>query len=367
MALDQYTLIVVADERSPVRRFQVPRVLVKRAAGGAAAAVALFLLAGVDYVRVRLDNRELEALRTETAEQRQQIAAFQETLSSVETNLTRVRDFERKVRIIANLPGSVAAGGEDVADLVPGPDADEAAGGDGVALPPAGVPMEPIATDRLSADDADSLSRGEDFDADAGEPLDGQGGDEEALPEPHAMAPELRRLTSPLALEVVGMRERAAVLGRVAEERALSMDELLAGLESKSVKLASSPSIWPTRGWLTSRFGPRISPFTGRRQFHGGLDVAAKEGTPVVAPARGRVVFVGLKGPLGKTVKIDHGYGVRTLYGHNSDIVVKAGQQVERGQVIARVGSTGRSTGPHLHYTVEVGGKARNPLDYIFD
>jgi murein DD-endopeptidase MepM/ murein hydrolase activator NlpD len=118
---------------------------------------------------------------------------------------------------------------------------------------------------------------------------------------------------------------------------------------------------------MTSRFGNRISPFTGARQFHSGIDIAGRRGTDVVAPARGRVVAAGNRGPLGRSVTLDHGYGVRTVYGHNDELHVKRGQEVERGQVIASLGSTGRSTGPHLHYTVEVKGKAVNPLDYIFD
>ena len=127
------------------------------------------------------------------------------------------------------------------------------------------------------------------------------------------------------------------------------------------------PSIWPAKGWLTSRFGPRVSPFTGKRQLHAGIDIAAASGTSIYAPARGRVTFVGRKGPLGKTVVLDHGFGVKTVYGHTKEIHVSSGETVERGQEIAAIGSTGRSTGPHLHYVVEVNGKARDPLDYIFD
>ena len=101
--------------------------------------------------------------------------------------------------------------------------------------------------------------------------------------------------------------------------------------------------------------------------MHAGLDIAAAGGTAIVAPARGRATFVGTKGPLGRTLMIDHGFGVKTMYGHTSAIFVKAGQTVERGQKIAAVGNSGRSTGPHLHYVVEVNGAPRNPLDYIFD
>ena len=138
-------------------------------------------------------------------------------------------------------------------------------------------------------------------------------------------------------------------------------------LEDKHSRLTSMPSIWPTRGWLTSRFGPRISPFTGRRQHHAGIDIASATGADIVAPAAGRVVFVGRKGPLGNTVVVEHGFGVRTLFGHAEKIHVKIGQELKRGELLASVGSTGRSTGPHVHYVVEVNGKARNPLDYIFD
>jgi len=127
------------------------------------------------------------------------------------------------------------------------------------------------------------------------------------------------------------------------------------------------PSIWPSKGWLTSRYGNRISPFTGSRQFHAGIDIAGARGTDVIAPARGRVVFAGKRGPLGNSLIIDHGYGVRTQYGHIDEVFAKRGDAVERGDKVASLGNSGRSTGPHLHYVVEVKGKAVNPLDYIFD
>jgi murein DD-endopeptidase MepM/ murein hydrolase activator NlpD len=149
--------------------------------------------------------------------------------------------------------------------------------------------------------------------------------------------------------------------------RVASLENLVEGLRGKSHRLASTPSIWPTRGWVTSGFGRRISPFTGRPQFHAGIDVAARFGTEVVAPGRGRVVFVGRKGPLGRTLIVDHGYGIRTTYGHLASVTVRKGQEVERGEPIAKVGSSGRATGPHLHYAVAVGRKGVDPFDYIFE
>jgi murein DD-endopeptidase MepM/ murein hydrolase activator NlpD len=101
--------------------------------------------------------------------------------------------------------------------------------------------------------------------------------------------------------------------------------------------------------------------------MHNGIDIAAANGTPIYAPARGRVIFAGRKGPLGNALVLDHGFGVKTVYGHAKEILVATGDTVERGDEVASIGSSGRSTGPHLHYVVEVKGKPRNPLDYIFD
>ncbi len=163
------------------------------------------------------------------------------------------------------------------------------------------------------------------------------------------------------------LEPRALELASSAEVRVASLEGLLDQLDDKRQRLVSMPSIWPAKGWLTSRYGPRVSPFTGRRQLHAGIDIAAASGTSIYAPARGRVTFVGKKGPLGKALVVDHGFGVKTIYGHTKEIHVSPGDVVERGQEIAAIGSTGRSTGPHLHYVVEVNGKARDPLDYIFD
>ncbi len=156
-------------------------------------------------------------------------------------------------------------------------------------------------------------------------------------------------------------------LSREADMQELSFTELEAHLLKQSSMLASTPSIWPTRGWLSSRFGKRISPFTGLPQRHRGIDIANRVGTPVVATADGIVVKVGRDRFLGRKVIIDHGYGIKTIYGHLSKVVVHVGQKVKRGQKIANMGNTGRSTGPHLHYEVAVNGVKVNPLNYILD
>lgn len=123
----------------------------------------------------------------------------------------------------------------------------------------------------------------------------------------------------------------------------------------------ATPKGWPTKGWLTSYFGMRKSPFTGRRVMHEGLDIAANVGTAVTATADGIVARVDYSPGYGKTVVIDHGYGYRTVFGHNSKILVKSGQRVKRGDLIAQVGNTGQSTGPHLHYELRLNGVPIDP------
>ncbi len=137
--------------------------------------------------------------------------------------------------------------------------------------------------------------------------------------------------------------------------------------ESQREMLASTPSVWPVRGYLSATFGNRIDPFTGQPDFHPGLDISTPRGTKVVAPADGVVVFVGQKNGYGNAIVIDHGYGVVTRYGHLDGFEARPGQRVRRGDVIGFVGSTGRSTAPHLHYEVWVNDQARNPIQYILD
>ncbi len=152
-----------------------------------------------------------------------------------------------------------------------------------------------------------------------------------------------------------------------ASAEAESLSALIAHLEDQTTRLRTTPSISPTKGWVTSGFGYRTSPFTANREFHRGLDIAGRLGTPVYAPADGKIRFAGNRRALGNTVAISHGYGVETLYGHMHELKVKGGQKVVRGQEIGLLGSSGRSTGPHLHYQVQVNGVPVNPRNYILD
>ncbi len=131
--------------------------------------------------------------------------------------------------------------------------------------------------------------------------------------------------------------------------------------------LAALPSRWPVRGGVNSEFGNRLSPWTRVTEFHSGLDINARPRTPVRAPAGGTVTFAGTQEQYGITITLDHGQDVRSIYGHLAQVAVKQGERVQRGQVIAYTGNTGRSSGPHLHYEILVKGHSVNPRAYLSD
>ncbi len=143
--------------------------------------------------------------------------------------------------------------------------------------------------------------------------------------------------------------------------------ELLKFLESQKTLLASTPSIWPTKGWLSSGFGYRISPFTGQKELHKGMDISTRMNAPIVAPADGIVSKVYYDRGYGRILVLKHGYGIKTRFAHLNKVLVKKGQYVKRGETVALVGNTGRSTGPHLHYEVHLNGVAVNPRRYILN
>ena len=173
----------------------------------------------------------------------------------------------------------------------------------------------------------------------------------------------------------VGMESQAPVLAPRAlaaiDESLTTHTQRSAQLEEfyrdQTLVLASTPSIWPVRGYLSAGFGNRKDPFTGQRDFHSGIDISTPIGTRIFAPADGVILSTATQGAYGNSIVVDHGYGVVTRYGHLDAYAVRAGQRVRRGDLIGFVGSTGRSTGPHLHYEVWVRDQAQNPIHFILD
>lgn len=163
------------------------------------------------------------------------------------------------------------------------------------------------------------------------------------------------------------MHRQVDDLDKASMRKETSFGNLMDKLEGQRNLLASTPAIRPTVGWMTSRFGKRISPFTGREEFHKGIDIAHRQGTAILATAEGIVSFVGKKGAMGNVLVVDHGHGMVTRYAHLSKALKERGERVKRGDIIAQMGSSGRSTGPHLHYEVHLNGVPVNPTQYILN
>ena len=340
--MDHVTLIVVPEANAPVRRVRVPRGLVRYGP----VSLVLFALAfgalGADWVRLRRGAVEVAALRAKALDDQAALSGLAVQLRSVEARLGRVAEFERKVRIVADLPG-------------------------GAAVPVAAEKVGSASAGSAAADGAPAGQGGEGGDDEPDAPV--SGAVEAGLPASSGDAAEPERpphagLDGAVLERLRGKAEGLLVRAARADH---SLGALLAALGERRERLAAMPSISPVAGWITSTFGWRRSPFTGRRQFHGGLDIAAAPGTAFVATAAGRVVFAGVRGSLGRAVIVDHGHGFLTTYGHASALQVHAGEQVERGEALGLVGSTGRSTGPHVHYAIRVRGRAADPADYLLD
>ena len=163
------------------------------------------------------------------------------------------------------------------------------------------------------------------------------------------------------------MHHQADQLNSASVNQAAGFESLLKYLETQVDLLASTPSIRPVGGWITSRFAHRISPFTGRREFHKALDIANRLKTPIIAPADGKVSFAGQRRLMGNVIEINHGHGFLTRYAHLDTFKKEKGTRVKRGETIALMGNTGRSTGPHLHYQVYLNGLPVNPEKYIIN
>lgn len=193
------------------------------------------------------------------------------------------------------------------------------------------------------------------------EELFGVGG---SIPEDLDAGSEIREKHNSLLRE---MHNQVELLDQAAQIQHRGFDSLVDLLQNQRNLLASTPAIWPVKGWVTSTFGHRKSPFTGLREFHKGLDIATRKGSPIIAPADGVVSATGTKGYLGKMITVDHGHGIVTRYGHIQKALKKKGDKVKRGDVIALVGATGRVTGPHVHYEVRLNGMPVNPKKYILN
>jgi murein DD-endopeptidase MepM/ murein hydrolase activator NlpD len=156
-------------------------------------------------------------------------------------------------------------------------------------------------------------------------------------------------------------------LEKRAEEVGKNLDILHNRIEIQAAEWASRPTIWPTKGWVSSAFTHRDDPFTGQRAFHYGIDIATDYGNSIMAPADGIVISLGNDKICGKNIIISHGNGITTHYLHLSKFLVRSGQKVKRWEIIGLVGKSGKAIGPHLHYEVRINNRPTNPYNYILE
>ena len=181
---------------------------------------------------------------------------------------------------------------------------------------------------------------------------------------------DFSRAYLPLHRQELAARKMQDFLSHLSESVRLEevrQQDLLRALRENRDALASMPSIWPVVGFISSSFGGRSSPFGGGGQFHKGLDISNRMGTPVLAPAQGAVILAARDGAYGNSVEINHGGGIVTKYGHMQRWAVQPGQWVKRSEIIGYIGMSGRTTGPHLHYEVRLNGVPVNPMRYILE
>ncbi len=321
------TIMVIPDRKNKTRKLVVSSSHLKL--GVCLAAVALVLFTGmfVDYIGLLSQSIENKRLHAENAELRSQFQVVESKLSSIEVTLERVKALTTKLKLITavNDPDrglNLAMGPQTREDM------EEMAEGEDRA-PASKMADEPVFKTKSLTDLGSNI-----------------------------LAEEKDRDYAKLSIRLDQVTKRSQL-------RETEMIEVTEFIKDREDIMASTPFGKPAAGWITSGFGIRVSPYTGKPHMHEGLDIAASPGTPVYATAEGVVKSADYSPGFGKVVVIEHGYGVETTFGHNSQLHVKVGQKVKRGDLIANVGNTGRSTGPHLHYEVHHNGAPVNPDNYI--
>ncbi len=345
--------MVVPEKQKGVRTYRIPTVLFKSLAF---LTVMLFMLIGVlayDYWKILQQVYENKHLSIENRQLKEQIQLFQMKMNSLSDDLRRINTFEKKLRVITGL--------EDVSAKGPLYKPDEEEEKESFTLEDLNSSLD-FKIDTEIEDQPKFKELKSLYDKKIAANL--------GLERSYLLTKQwsdLARRSFALSNDYAKFDYKYAQIKDVVsaiEGNIHALDEFLLDKESF---LNSTPTILPADGWITSYFGQRISPYLGKLKMHEGLDVGAPYGTKVNAPADGMVTFSGEKAGFGKFVQVDHGYGIETIYAHNQSLHVKPGQKVKRGALLAAVGNTGHSTGPHLHYEVRVNGIAVDPLYFILE
>jgi hypothetical protein len=398
MANRFYTILIVPEKTSQVRRFVVPSWLFRSAAVGAAIVTLTGIVMVLDYWYVMNQVGENKSLRMENRRLRQQVQVFKNKMDTIESTMERVKTFATRLKVITNiedrngllqslnqskLPDASTNIGN--ATLLSGLSSLTGLGGS-PNIAPAQIGSATVGSGPAGSATAGSATTGSTVGpaqngAQTGPATSGtpkgtpvsqtSGASSAAISYGQLLAMNTLQNESPEELmlrrdyDQLDMHFAQVNTDSLFIEQTLQDEyELLA--DQKSF-LAALPTRKPAIGYFTSGFGVRTSPTLGSVKMHEGLDIANRPGTPIHAPADGTVIFAGTKSGYGQTVVLDHGYGLETWYGHTRKILVRSGQKVKRGDTIALLGNTGRSTGPHVHYEVRVHGTPVDPLSYILE
>ena len=354
-----YTILVSSNRRGKTRAFTVSAAWLKASLAIGCILAVIGSVVTLDYIGLLLQSAENKKLKAESIHLRRQFRLVESKLGTLEKSLDRVKNFSKKLRLITNVededrslklsmgpnPSSPSGRARSFLGIQGSGNAqrsyvgDHGGYGQAVGAPGAQRKMASVRSSN-ALEDALFINRA---------PLDRLTGE---------LSRSNGRDYGTLSIRI----DRSVKDTQLTEQGVLALYDALSERQSL---LNATPNIKPTRGWFTSQFGYRLDPFTGKPQMHNGLDLAAAPGTPVYAPAHGVVSYVGYERGYGNLVSIDHGFGVVTRFAHNSQVFVEVGDKINRRQVIAAVGSTGRSSGPHLHYEVRVHGVPVDPMNYI--
>lgn len=353
-----FTIMVIPERDKGVKSFRLPRVVFHSLLFLGVVITFLLGILVYDYSKVLTQVHQNKHLTIENRQLKEQIQLFQMKLNSLTDDIERIHTFERKLRVITGLE-AVEKYDRDIDQGPLTPD-------------PSELRQRSPQSESNFDNFLERINHPEEFKeyTSLKELYEQKIATTFGLQTGYAYTKgwnDLTKQSFTLAERYAAFDFKYNELNSFVKNLEVDIHRLDQYLLDKDSILRSTPTIMPARGWITSYYGPRKSPYSGRLRMHEGLDVGARTGTPIVAPADGIVTFSGKKMGFGNLVHIDHGYGIETIYAHAHSLKATKGAEVKRGEKIATIGSTGFSTGPHLHYEVRINGTPVDPLFYILD
>ncbi len=365
--------MIIPEKEKGVRSFKIPRIIFNGLIFITFLVVAVAGILSYDYVKILKQVYENRHLSIENRQLKEQIQLFNMKLNTITEDMERVQLFEKKLKIITGYENfdlkSPLKNNNQVNDLESHDSESQAPAIRTDSYNQKNIDSKLDLKDLNKVFDKEEIVNNDEF-QDIKRLYERRIATNFGLITGYSYTKEWNALIKQslkLADIFAVFDYKFSTLRSYAKELEISINKLDQYLLDRESLLRSTPSLLPSRGWITSYYGPRVSHYSKRVKMHEGLDVGAPIGTPVVAPADGIIKVAGKNPGFGYYVEIDHGYGVETLYAHNSKLHVRKGEVVKRGELIARVGNTGLSTGPHLHYEVRVNGTPVDPLYYILD